>query len=109
MAQSHAYLRLRGEYGNSFRQVLETELLPVVSPIPEELDGGEYGKLMVLNIDAARLSAGQQKSLIDWIWKRGDNSDRAAIQSNVLANKASYVFRDSDQSEILFHDPNAWG
>ena len=109
MAQSHTYLRLRGEYAESFRRVLETEMLPVVSPVPEELDGGEYGKLMILNIDAARLSDLQRLSLIDWIWKLGDNPDRAAIETNVLANKATYVLHESEQSEMLFHDPNAWG
>ncbi len=109
MSHRDTYLQLRGDYAEHFRQVLGVELLPVVSPVPQELDGGMHGKLLVLHIYAARLTEKQRQALVDWIVENGDTSDRSTVEANVSANKATYLIEEADLSQIVFDDPSAWG
>lgn len=97
----HAYLHLKGQYAQDWRKTLRMDFLPIMTPVPEQLDGGEYGMLSVLYVDATRLSAEQQTRLIEWIWRQGDNPERKEIAADVLANKAAYLLNTGDESEIM--------
>ena len=105
----HYCLHLSGKNGESYRSVLGLDLLPVVHPLPETLDCGEYGRLVVLHIDAARLSGPQKERLIDWIWRDGDNPNRDEVRNAVKRNMATYRVEPDENYQLILHDPVAWG
>ena len=95
---SNAFLILSGESGDMYRKMLQIDLLPIVEPVPSDIDGGEqYGNLRVFDIDASRLSEAQKQRLIDWICRDGDDQNRERMTSNVEANKATYRVGDDEQ------------
>jgi hypothetical protein len=107
---AHAYIRLAGEYGEEYRRRIHLDFLPIVSPFPETIDAGEYGQLTAVDSDASRLTTEQRARLIDWVWLDGDQPDQAAAEKDVVTNKVCYVLNyDGDDSEIILHDPDAWG
>lgn len=106
MENQHAYVHLKGKHAATWRRMLQTEFLPIESPLPDQMDGGEYGQLVFLNIDAARLTPQQRTRLVDWITQHGDNPNRTEIEADVLANKATYLLDTDDESEIVFSIPN---
>jgi hypothetical protein len=107
----NAYIHLKGnrELAVDFRFRLGLTFLPIVSPFAEIIDADEYGSLVCFDIDAERLTATERQRLIDWVWQDGDNSDRDSVVAEVDSNKVCYVLRRDDESEVLQHDPDAWG
>jgi len=106
--EQQAYIRLRGPYGRTWREELQTNFLPIVSHVPETVSGEEYGDLVILHVDSSRLTADVRTRLINWMLRDGDNPNRAELEADLLANKVSYLLTHDDFSEIVFHLPNPW-
>jgi len=109
MEISNAYVVLTGKTGESYRKVLQIDLLPIVEPVPTEIDAGEYGNLRAFDIDASRLSEAQKQRLIDWIVRDGDDQNRERVAADVEANNATYRISEGEELGVIIHDPNAWG
>ena len=109
MEISNAYLVLTGKSGEIYRTVLQLDLLPIVEPVPSEINAGEYGNLTAFTIDASRLSKAQKQRMIDWICRDGDDQNRERVAADVEANKAMYRIPEGEEPGVITHDPTAWG
>ena len=102
----HAYIRLLGKRGKSFQKMVGMNLIPVQDIVPEEMDGGPYGLLLVYVIDASRLDAEMVIKLARWI-VRDSPQNIVQVIEDIQAGKSR--ISASSVIEPLLLDSPGWG